>query len=124
MTDNANTSTSEIEMQFVARRVKLVRRWPAVGILLVMLLSGFGAWLYFTRPLLINPFYVFSRLQEGSIPASSMKLMAAMLPVAILLCLVLVLTIVLFAFVAFANERKYQAIIRHLSSASEISDHQ
>ena len=69
-------------------------------------------------PLLANPVIVLSRLEDDSIPVSTMALSAAMVPILVLLCLLLTLALVLFAFVAFAHERRYLAIIERSTAPS------
>jgi hypothetical protein len=58
-----------------------------------------------------NPFVVLSRLNSGSVPVSTMALMAGLSPVVVLMCIVLAITIVLFAFAAISHEKRYLAII-------------
>ncbi len=107
---------TEDENRFIIRRVKLVRAWPWAGSALIVLICGLGAWLYTTRPLLVDPFAVLARVHDDSIPASTLTFMAALLPVAVLTCLFLAIVIVLFAFAAFAIEKKYLALLRHPAS--------
>jgi len=103
---------SNEEQQFLAKRSRFVKAWPYVGAILLVMLIGLGMWLFWSKPLLANPFVVLSRLNSSSVPASTMVLMAGLLPVVVLMCVVLAITIVLFAFAAFSNEKKYLAIIK------------
>ncbi|MCL4190385.1 MAG: hypothetical protein KJZ87_01470 [Thermoguttaceae bacterium] len=109
---------SNEERHFVAKRAKLVQTWPYVGAMLLTMLVGLGVWLFLSKPLLANPFFVLSQLDRRAIPESTIALMAAMLPVVVLVCLGLAVTVVLFAFAAFSNEKKYLAIIQRDSHAS------
>lgn len=102
------------EMRFLTRRRRLVRTWPLVGAVLLCLITGLAAWLFLTRPLLANPFTVISMLKGNSIPASTLALMAGLLPIAVLTCMILVLVMVLFAFASFVNEKKYLAMIQRI----------
>lgn len=102
---------SNQEKCFLASRARLVHAWRYVGSGLVVGVIGISVWLFWFRPLLANPFAVLSRLNNDFIPASTMVLSAVMLPVMFLICMLLVLAILLFAFAAFANERKYLAIV-------------
>jgi len=106
------------ERRFLAKRAKLVRAWPLIGSVLLCLVIGLGVWLFLFRPFLANPFLVFSRLNSHSIGASDLALMAAMLPIMVLMCIVLAIAIVLFAFVALRNEKRHMAVIRRLVSST------
>jgi len=108
---------TEKEQEFLARRAKFVKAWPVVGGTLVCLLMGLGIGLFLIRPLLANPFFVLSELKSQSIVASNLSLMAGLLPVVVLMCLVLTLIILIFAFVAFATEKRHMAVIQRLVDA-------
>lgn len=110
---------TEQERVFIERRAKLVRSWPVVGTGCLGVVLCLATWLWFTRPWFINPWAVFSSLREGSIPASMIALMAAMLPVMVLSCLFVLAVCLVFCFAAFANERKHLEIIRRLNAALE-----
>ena len=102
------------EIRFVANRAKFVKAWPPVGGVLMCLAIGVGVWLFLFKPLLANPFAVLSKLNSDSIPASTLALMAGLLPLSVLVCIALAIAIVLFGFAAFANEKKYIAMIQRL----------
>lgn len=106
---------NEKEQLFLAKRAKLVQTWRYVGGMLLSMLIGLGMWLFFSTPLLANPFFTMTQLKNNSVPESTMALMAAMLPIAILACLVVSVTAVLFVFGAFSNEKKYLTIIQRES---------
>jgi hypothetical protein len=112
----ATMHLSNKEQRFLAKRSKLVRIWPYVGAVLLAMLIGLGMWLFWSKPLLANPLVVVTRLKSDSIAESTMVLMAGMLPVVVLMCIGLTVTVVLFAFAAFSNEKKYLAIIQRGSS--------
>lgn len=95
----------EGQRAFIERRRRFVRTWPLVGWLLLILLSGLAVWLYIRSPLLVNPFEAASRLSDGTVDNSTLAPMAGLLPVMTLTCLVLVSTIVLFAFHPFLMRR-------------------
>lgn len=109
--------TREEEL-FVEGRAKFARSWPIVGTAMLAVLLLLAGWLLFTRPMLINPWAVLSGLEAGTIPDSTLAIMAALLPVVMLTCLfVLVVALILFS-VAFSNEKKHIAIIRRMTGAS------
>lgn len=105
---------TEQETAFVERRARLLRSWPIVGSICVVSVLGFTAWLWITRPLLVNPWMAMSRLETSAIPDSTATLLAAMLPVVFLSCIFVLLALIAFVFVAFSNERKHLAIIGRL----------
>lgn len=106
------------DRRFLAGRARRVRTWPYVGGALLCLAFGLGLWLFVSKPLLANPFVVLSRLESDSIPDSTLTLMAALLPVTVLMCVLLVIAILLFAFSAFALERRYLAMVQRRDGPS------
>lgn len=109
---------TEQEARFLAKRTGFLKAWPYVGAALLVGLAGFVGWLVWFAPLLANPFVVLSRLQDDAIAPSTMALSAALLPIVVLMCLFLAMAVVLLMFAAFANERKYQAIVQRMRSRS------
>jgi type VI protein secretion system component VasF len=102
------------DSKFVAKRERLVKSWPYIGSSLICILAGFAGWMWISNPALINPWFVFSELKAESLPDSTVTLMAAMLPVVVIACFLVVLACLLFTFVAFLNEKRHMAIIRRL----------
>lgn len=102
------------EERFLKRRAARVRTWPIVGTLLLTMLLGLGIWLLSSVPMLANPVFVQARLENDAIPCATLALSAALLPVVVLSCLLILLALLLFAFVAFAHERRYQALLEKL----------
>ena len=92
---------------YIDRRIKLVNSWRWVGAFLFALIAGLFLWLGMRAPLMINPWETAGRIKDESLDASM-----AMLPVTMIgffLCLV---SVIVFANVAFANERRLIDIIR------------
>lgn len=112
---------SNEEERFFAKRARFVKTWRYVGAIMLTMLFGLIIWLFLSNPLLINPFVVLTRLNNDSIPDSTITLMADMLPVAVLMCIVLTVTVVLFAFITFSNEKKYLTIIQRESHKTSFS---
>jgi len=110
---------TEPERLFVARRRRLVNVWPTMGSILLLGIVCLGSWLFWKTPLLVNPYMVLARLNEESIPNSTLSLMAGLLPVAVLACLLLIICVILFAFVALSNEKKHLAMVLRLTSGQE-----
>jgi hypothetical protein len=107
---------SDDEARFLAKRTRFVKTWRGVGVVLLILLSVLTGWLFWFVPLLANPFSVLSRLQEDSVPVSTMALATALLPIVSLFCLLMAFVIVLFVFVVISNEKSYLAIVRRLAA--------
>jgi membrane-anchored protein YejM (alkaline phosphatase superfamily) len=107
------------DLKFVERRRRLARSWNLVGTALLLILVGLGATLYFRMPFLANPLRVMDLLKEGTLERSTMELMAAMLPIVVLLCLSVTAIIVVFGFAIFSNERRYIAIIDELEQRAK-----
>jgi hypothetical protein len=110
------------EARFLVRRRRLVRAWPFAGAFLICMIIGLGVWLFLTRPLLANPFAVLSMLRGDSIPASTLALMAGLLPIAVLMCLTLAIAIVLFTFASFFNERKYLTMVQRIMDRTAVDE--
>jgi len=102
---------SEEDQRFLTKRIRLLQTWRYVGAILLFMSVGLGMWLFLSKPLLSNPFVVMTQLENDAVPQATMVLMAAMLPVVVLMCIVLTIMILVFVFSAFSNEKKYLAII-------------
>ncbi len=103
------------EIRFLEKRARFVQAWPMVGWILLCLIIGLGGFLFVFSPRLANPFLVLSELEGHSIPESSLSLMAALLPISVLMCLGLAVIIILFAFVAFRNEKQHIKVIQRFT---------
>ena len=102
------------DSKFVARRTYLTERWPIAGTGLLLMLTGLAGWLWVDVPWLINPREVMQAVEAGSIPDTTLALMAMLLPVMVLACLVFSVLFVLLAWRGFANERRLLEIIERL----------
>lgn len=102
------------ERAFVEKRARLVGSWPPIGFASIGLLFGLAAWLWLSAPVLVDPWFVLDGLESGAFSEGTIRLMAAMLPVVVLLCLLVVLVSLLLAFAVFSNERRLIALIRRL----------
>lgn len=97
---------------YIARLTKLVNSWRWVGAFLFALTVGLFLWLWIRAPLMINPWETAGRIEDESLDASTGMLMAAMLPVTMIGLFLCLVSIIVFAYVAFANERRLIDIIR------------
>ncbi len=104
-----------IDTAFIARRRKFTRAGPVVLGFCLAVVIAFGFWLYLRQPQLINYVEVARQIDSGSLDQLSVELMAVMLPIAMLMCLVLLAGVVLLAWAGLSNERRYLQIIDELS---------
>ncbi len=112
---NKNTmDLSAQEKAYIEKRIKFARSWPVAGMIMILVLAIIGIWLFWTRPLLINPWFVLSQLKADAMPESTLIIMAAILPVSMLMCMVSVVVFILIGFSVFSKERKYISIIHRL----------
>lgn len=107
------------QIAFVEKRRNLVRLWRWTGLGLLLLVLGFTIYLAIRTPLLINPFETISRLESGTLPESTLVIMAAMLPVMFSAALILLLALVAVMYAAIGNEKKYLAMIDGLTSSDD-----
>jgi len=106
----------ELQKLYLARRWRLVRTWPLVGASLLAVIVAALVWLFYQAPMFVNPFTVMSRMEANAIEASTLGLMAGMLPVVVWMCFLLLFILIVFAFTAFSREKKLLRIIDALSA--------
>jgi Na+-driven multidrug efflux pump len=100
---------------FVERRGKFVRAAPYVLGFCFLIMLGFGLWLYVRQPQLINFVEVARQIDNGDLDRLTVELMAVMLPIAMLMCFVLMTGVIMLAWVGMSNEKRYQKIFRDLT---------
>jgi len=94
---------------------RLLRRWPLAGSVCLVGLVGLALW--WRTPLLVGPWLVAERLRVYSLDhSSSLVLMAARLPVVVLVLLSVMLVVLLFVTVAVANERRLLRMVEWLDA--------
>jgi hypothetical protein len=104
-------AVTEGEAAFLARRQRLTRWWTPVGWSLLIGIGGMLGWMSWRTPLLVNPQLVIASLEQDAIPQSTLRLMAGLLPVAWLLCFLLLAALVLCQFAAISTEKRLLRII-------------
>jgi hypothetical protein len=110
---------TDAQLRFIARRRPLVRLGtPVFTVMLVAFLACAGLLIHGSQ-LLFNPWHVYDRLLAGTISACMLRSMAFMLPVMSLVTLFVMLVLILFSFVALAQEKKYLGIIDALQSGND-----
>jgi hypothetical protein len=107
-------SLTEQQRAFLKKRTRMVQSWPFLGIMIIFLEVGLAGWLLWKHPLLINPQAVSAKLRSGLLPDSTLSFMATIVPFLFIVCLGLLAMLILFAFLALANEKKHIAIIQAL----------
>ena len=112
------------QLEEIESRERLIRMWPFAGWVMIVLLLGTGLWLFFFNPLLANPVHVMSSLENGTLQASTLVVMAAILPFTTLTALGICLGLVVFAFVSIRREKKYIELINKLrkSMSAELKE--
>ena len=105
----------EKNIQFIRQRERLARWWTLVGSAMLAVFVGMAVWLFIRTPNFINPFHVIDQLKAGTLPHSSLVVMAAMLPIVVSGLFLVMCTVIGFVFMAFANERRYLRIIKELN---------
>ncbi len=105
-------SLSKTELLFVEKRERLTKHWPAFGVGILLLLIVLACWLWLKTPYLLNPWAVGVGLENGTLPESTMALMAVMLPIVMLMFLLFACAVVVLLFVGFANERRLIRLLR------------
>ena len=104
-------AVSDRDLEFVAKRRALSRRWNVVGWALIALIIAALGFLFVTSPMLVNPWETMARVRTDSISKSTLQLMAMLLPVVFLGSFLLLIVIVAFQFAAAANERRLIEIL-------------
>ena len=112
--ENRMDVLTEEQRTFLKKRTRMVRSWPFFGIMMILLELGLAGWLLWKHPLLVNPQVVLSKVRNGTLPDSTLSLMATFLPFVTIVCLVLLAMLILFAFLALSNEKRHIAIIQTL----------
>ncbi len=105
---------TDVQAAFLKKRRWRARSWRVVGIILIFVLIGLVVWLCVRVPNLINPFRVLRQVESGALAQSALETMAILLPLAFAGVIFLLVVIVGFGFLVFANERRYLAIIDSL----------
>lgn len=103
---------------FLERRRKLASSWKIVAWMMLAGIAALAAWLFVSVPWLANPLFVARRISAGDMERPTLELMATVLPVTILILLGLIAAMIGLGFAIFANEKRYQRIIRELEARS------
>ncbi|MGC9457244.1 MAG: hypothetical protein ACP5DC_06940 [Halothiobacillaceae bacterium] len=95
----------------LCRRRRLVRIWPRIAAVLVLLTIGLYVALFFFQPLLVNPAQVLEMIEAGTLDPSTQALLATMAPLLLLTVGVLLVLLILFVTAGMINERRLLDLI-------------
>lgn len=103
----------------VEKRRRIVRTFPiGFGLLLLQFALTEGV-LLATLPLHTNPFYMAECVRADTLDPETLSRMAAMLPIMVQFCMLIVLAFYVCIFAVWNNERKYLALIDLLDTQTE-----
>ncbi len=105
-------SLSKTDLRFVDKRERLTKHWPVVAVGILLMLAALACWLWWKTPYLINPWAVSVSLENGTLPESTLVLMAFMLPIVMLMFLLFASAVVVLLFAGFSNERRLIQLLR------------
>ena len=105
---------AENDLAFLQMRRRFLRFWKIAGVSSLVFLAALFSWLYFKVPNLVNPFHVQRQIESNALTPSALKVMAALMPLMMVLAFFLSVAIILFGFSAYANENRYLKIIDSL----------
>lgn len=106
----------------MARRERRARQWPYVATAALLALIGYGTWLWFKVPYLIDPWRVMADLEAGTLPASMTGVMAAMLPLVVSALMLFAIVSVLLWILVFHHERRLIRLLRRLEAEAARDD--
>ena len=99
------------DSEFLQHRKQLNSVWGSIIPLLIGVLVILYGFLWFTAPMLVNPFAVMNRLQADTVDITTLQTMAVMLPMVFGLLCAVMLVLVGFVHQTIKTERRYQSII-------------
>ena len=105
---------AENDLAFLQMRRRFLRFWKIAGVSTLVFLVALFSWLYFKVPNLVNPFHVQRQIESNALTPSALKVMAALMPLMMVLAFFLSVAIILFGFLAYANENRYLRILDSL----------
>lgn len=103
------------DIAFVSKRTKQVKAGPWIFGACLALLAAVAAWLYVRQPRMINFVEVARQIGDGRLDRLSVELMAVMMPIAMLMCFVLLAAVIALCWLSVANERRYLRIVNELA---------
>lgn len=108
------TADDLADRKFLGTRARLVRLWPYVGFVCLLLPVLLFLWLQDRAPQMVRPGLVMEQIRSGSLETASVQLLASMLPIVILMLFGLMLALLGLITLNLRNERRYLTIIGKL----------
>jgi len=103
--------TNPLQSDYLAKRARLLSLWRWIGPLSLLAVVGLAAWIFFTSPLLINPYEIATRIESGTIDQSTLEMMAVLLPLVIIFIFILLVSIIAIMHAALSIERRYMRLL-------------
>ncbi|MGC1403106.1 MAG: hypothetical protein WA974_09285 [Thermodesulfobacteriota bacterium] len=119
LTGPSKNQLSEKDLRFLQMRRRFLKSFSLMGLLFSVFLIVLFLWLFFKVPTMINPIQVERQITSNALSASALKIMAVLLPLMVLVAFFMAVSIILFGFWAFANERQYLKIIDSLLAGQQ-----
>lgn len=113
---------NEAQLDFLRKRRQLMNFWRFVGPLLLLGIGSFTVFVWFRSPYLIDPRKTAAALEKGTLSEGLVEFMALLLPVVLLMLCALTVVLILLAFAAVHNEKKYLKIVEQLRNTSRHPD--
>lgn len=104
------------QKQLLSRRLRFIRRWPLIAVIIALLTLGFYGWAFVKQPLLINPSAVLHLIQAPTPDTATLSLLAVIAPLLFLTVGGLILLLILFVTIGLLNEGR---LIRALLTQKE-----
>ena len=105
---------SEQDRRFVRRRERLLRWWPWAAGGLLLAIAALWGYLFVSGSLLVNPWLLLKRLEEGSVPTGTLAALAVLGSIGFLTLGALMLAMVCVLWGALRIERRLLRMIRGL----------
>jgi hypothetical protein len=99
---------------YLAKRISLQKIWPWAAGFLTLIWTGGMAWLFLRLPQIANPFLMLEQLEADAVPAASLVVYAAMLPLLFHTAAFLMLVLVIFLIDRMMGEKKLLGIVSRL----------
>ena len=93
--------------QFLEKRRKLNKAWPIVGTIMMISLVILALYLFFSSPLLINPYKVIELIKANKLSPTTMRLMAVIMPVLVIGLLGTVFICIFYTWLFMIIEKRY-----------------
>lgn len=108
--------------RYIQRRLQQIRWWNRLGWLTVVAIGAAAATVYQTAPLLFDPAKVLQLAQSNQLPNAQLVQLAALGNLAFAGCVMLMLGLVLYAYIAVNSERRSIELLLQPIAPSAVPD--